>query len=394
MGAFVCGKFLDKYLLANRSRPIGMTIDENLFSQLRQIFIDGSDMPEWATMLVGKIGYDAPDALKHRLDEVIYVRNQGSFSFGKASYEITERCNYDCRHCYLGKKSQGELPLLKKLEVLRMIQESGALWLQITGGEPLASKDFVPVYRFAYELGFLVTVSTNGSLLTRPIIQEMLTSHPPYRVTVSVYGATDASYEALTQTPGSFRKFLGGLHWLREHSIQARLNIIVTSFNESELEAMKMIAQKFGFEYHVFPKLSPSLDGESYPLELTAESCRTLIASKSVTGTKSGHSANRCSAGRDFFHVNAVGKASICKIAREPNVDLISDGLDGLRRLPAIADRLLLPATICTTCELRNSCLTCTPKLALSRKSGVVPFYVCREIYSRKLLDERSETHA
>jgi thiamine kinase-like enzyme len=39
-------------------------------------------------------------------------------------------------------------------------------------------------------------VSTNGSRLHNPRILELLAAYPPYRITVSMYGATEASYEA------------------------------------------------------------------------------------------------------------------------------------------------------------------------------------------------------
>lgn len=49
-----------------------------------------------------------------------------------------------------------------------------------------------------------------------------------------------------------------------------------------------------------------------------------------------------CRAGHAHFHVDPHGKASICKVGRDPNVSLINEGIDGLRKLGHIADSLML----------------------------------------------------
>jgi hypothetical protein len=49
-----------------------------------------------------------------------------------------------------------------------------------------------------------------------------------------------------------------------------------------------------------------------------------------------------CNAGHTFFHVDPFSEASICKVGRDPNIDLIAEGAEGLRGLGAIA-RIRLP---------------------------------------------------
>jgi MoaA/NifB/PqqE/SkfB family radical SAM enzyme len=58
--------------------------------------------------------------------------------------------------------------------------------VQLTGGEPLIDKLFPDVYGLAFELGMMLSISTNGSRLSSPKIMTLLTERRPYRVTVSV----------------------------------------------------------------------------------------------------------------------------------------------------------------------------------------------------------------
>jgi hypothetical protein len=69
------------------------------------------------------------------------------------------------------------------------------------------------------------------------------------------------------------------------------------------------------------------------------------------------------------FDTRTTGRASICKIGREPSIDLVAEGAAGLTRLGAIADRLLLRQGGCTGCLLRGACGTCMPLVQLFRKA-------------------------
>jgi Radical SAM superfamily len=109
-----------------------------------------------------------------------------------------------------------------------MMRDAGVVWLQITGGEPTIDKDFPDAYRLAFELGMMLTVSTNGSRLWRPNLLEMLTGLPPYRLVISLYGATEAAYDGLTQRRGSYKAFRRGIAATLEAGLPVRLNIVVT----------------------------------------------------------------------------------------------------------------------------------------------------------------------
>lgn len=59
-------------------------------------------------------------------------------------------------------------------------------YAQLTGGEPLIDRLFTEVYTLAFELGMMISISSNGSRLANPKILELLTSLRPYRLTLSV----------------------------------------------------------------------------------------------------------------------------------------------------------------------------------------------------------------
>ncbi|MDO8436041.1 MAG: radical SAM protein [bacterium] len=347
-----------------------------------------SEITPLVVELLAKLGASVES--KQKVNGIILVREPTQFSFGRASYEITEVCNYRCSHCYLGHKTKNNLSVLDKKKIIELIEISGCIWLQITGGEPLLDKDFIEVYSYAYSLGFLVTISTNGSLLSEYQITDILKAYPPYRLTISVYGATADSYEALTQTSGSFQKFMNGINWAKKTAIRTRLNIITTKYNQGEIDEMTDLAKNFGFEYYVFSTISPTISGNSAPIELMAQDCESIKKRNKFIPKEDCYTS--CRAGQISFHVNSVGNMSICKTARESSVSLLYEGGIGFHKLFQFSKELLNSPSLCSSCDSRKSCTTCPLILKLYLQSGLVPSFVCRKYYSKGGEKNESET--
>jgi MoaA/NifB/PqqE/SkfB family radical SAM enzyme len=288
----------------------------------------------------------------------VLVRQPTPHGFIRATHEVNLGCNYDCEHCYLGLKRFKGMQWPDRERTLGILRDVGVVWLQLTGGEPLIDRLFPDVYAYAYDLGMMIDILSNGSRLHVPRILELLTTRPPHQIVISLYGATAESYDGLTRRPGSFNKFCKGMAAGVEAGLPISLSLIVTRHNAGEVDAMKGLADRLGLPYEVYSNMSPTIHGGAQTLP--SQSDEHLRKRKPFTG---------CNAGHTFFHVDPHGKASICKIGREPTVDLLTEGADGLRRLGEIADQLLLRQGGCTGCQLQGTCGTCMPLVQLYRKA-------------------------
>lgn len=355
MHDLIASQFLDDYLLLRPGSPSGIKIGARRHRELEQTV--GEPCPSWLVDAVQRRWPDL-DLADRQVDQAVLVRSISPFGYGRASYELNLGCNYDCEHCYLGLKKFEGLSWANRERLLHIMRAAGVLWLQLTGGEPLIDKLFGDVYQLAFELGMMLSISSNGSRLHNPAILELLTTLRPYRLTISVYGATADSYDGLTRRRGTFDKFMKGMTAANEAGLPMNLNLIVTNTNAHELDEMKALAERFGLPYHVFSNMSPTIygGGESLP----AQSQEYLRKRKPFTG---------CSAGHTFFHVDPHGMASICKVGRDPQIPLMEDGVEGLTRLGRIADGLLLRQGGCTGCQLQGTCGTCMPLVTLYRKA-------------------------
>ncbi|WP_237535256.1 MULTISPECIES: hypothetical protein [unclassified Streptomyces] len=126
--------------------------------------------------------------------------------------------------------------------------------------------------------------------------------------------------------------------------------MIITRHNAHEVHAMRAFADRYGARRTEYGTLSPTYTGGPGPL--AAQAPGFLDKTSVFQG---------CPAGHTFFHVDPHGQATMCKAGRENPVDLVTKGLDGLRRLPRIADAQMLRTGGCGGCLLSGTCRVCRP---------------------------------
>lgn len=91
----------------------------------------------------------------------------------QCSLYLTDKCNLDCSYCTEYDNSKAH-PKLEDLKLwIRKIRDLGTMRISLVGGEPLMHPNVVEIVRFCRELGFATSLTTNGFLLTRKLLQEL-----------------------------------------------------------------------------------------------------------------------------------------------------------------------------------------------------------------------------
>jgi len=346
--ALIASPFLDGHLLLKPGARAGARISADHFEGLRQAAANGESLPTWAVQTVSDVW--GLDLSGRPAQGTVLVREPSPYGYCRASWEINLGCNFGCKHCYLGERPFSGLGWEEKVRLLDIMREAGVLWLQITGGEPTMDPDFQGAYRYAWQAGMMLTISTNGSLLWRPDLLKLFRDCPPYRLVVSMYGASEESFDTLTQRRGAWKSFRRGMDAAREAGLPLRINVVVTEDNASEADEMAALANEWNVENHAYTNMTPTIYGGGEPL--LAQSAAHLRQRKPFAG---------CNAGHTFFHADPHAKVSICKVGRDDQIDLMAEGIDGLTRLGAIADRLMLRTGGCEGCALSGTCRVCRP---------------------------------
>jgi radical SAM protein with 4Fe4S-binding SPASM domain len=174
--------------------------------------------------------------------------------------ELTARCNNNCRHCYINlpagdsRAAAEELTLEEILHIAGQAVEMGALWCLITGGEPLLRPDFSDVYLGLKRLGMKIGVFTNATLIREEHV-ELFLEYPARDLEVTVYGVTEATYEAITRRSGSFAAFWTRLEKLLANGIPVRLKAMALRSNVHELPLIAEFCRSRTMDYYRFDPL-------------------------------------------------------------------------------------------------------------------------------------------
>lgn len=90
---------------------------------------------------------------------------------------LTYRCNNNCPHCYVGRKTPfPEMGIEKWKEVIKRLWDIGVPHITFTGGEPTLRKDLPQLVAYGEEIGMVTGVITNGRLLTEEMVERLVKS--------------------------------------------------------------------------------------------------------------------------------------------------------------------------------------------------------------------------
>lgn len=321
-------------------------------------------------------------------------------------FELTERCNLACRMCFICQKTENvlqrkrELTAKSWLELTRQANDNGMVFLLLTGGEIFLRSDFFDLYRPLTRLGLIITLFTNGTLITDSVASR-LADFPPSQVEITLYGATAFTYQDITNVPGSYARCCSGIEALLKHNIPLRLKSTITKQNVRELEAMQKMAKNWGLSFSAGFQLIKRRDGMSSEVidcRLSASDCIELegIDDNSATDwskeaiRKSSLSDNcnfDCSAGHSSFVVSSQGEMNACIDLPFPAAQPLKVGFKtAWEQVQHFVDSAPSRSPHCIVCDVRTYCERCPgwSQLETGTLTDPVP-YLCEIAKERKM---------
>jgi len=172
------------------------------------------------------------------------------------SWNLTQRCNLKCEHCYIeGGPLQkamlaGELDTEQCLAVIDQICEVNPQALLIfTGGEPLLRPDIFELVGYAAKKGLWCVMGTNGVLITERLTQRMIEVGIK-GVSLSLDALDPAVHDAFRKVKGAWKNTVNGSRILREHGLPFIVQTTIGIHNLDEIDRIAKLA--FSLGAHVF----------------------------------------------------------------------------------------------------------------------------------------------
>ena len=324
------------------------------------------------------------------------------------SLELLPLCNMNCDMCYIRMspeemKKSGRLHTADEwIRLAREMEEAGVLFLLLTGGEPLLFQDFRRLYQELRQMGMILTINTNGTLLDEEWA-DFFGKYKPRRINITLYGSDDTAYEKLCHYPGGFSRTVRAIRLLRERGVDVKINGSVTKDNRDDMEAIYRIGRELDVPVHMDTYMLPGLYERNLSFEkqsrLTPEDAAAAdiymrqmetepeaflwyaqnilaqIEQKNITYPDQ----ITCLAGNCSFAISWKGDMRPCVTFDKPAVSVFEKGFEpAWKEISQEAKKLRVSET-CVTCSLRPACKTCPASAYLETGScDGVPEYLCR----------------
>jgi len=295
--------------------------------------------------------------------------------------DLTYRCNERCVHCYLDHDDHGEMTTAEIKHLLDEMAEAGVFILTLSGGEIFVRKDFFEILEYARrKLLFCVKLKTNA-ILIREREAARIRDLGVESIQISIYSHRPEVHDAITLVPGSLKRSLDAVRFLKSQGLRVVLANVLMVQNAQDYRGVRALAAELGVECTLDPTITPMMDGDRGVLSLGVgqNTLHEVFRDESLVGDvdefcaiaapadDSVLGALPCSAGHTSCYVSPYGDVFPCvqfplptgNVRKRRFIDIWrhSDEMNDVRSIR------LKDLSTCTSCTHVSSCSRC-PGLA------------------------------
>ncbi len=245
-------------------------------------------------------------------------------------FQLTDRCNLRCRHCYIGDSLHQDLPHDTILAILKEFEKIQGLRLLLSGGEPLLHPHFWEINEVLRDYAFRSVLLSNGALITKAIAKRLRV----HEVQVSLDGMKEG-HEAI-RGEGTFIKTLSAIDYLQEAGIGVSIATMIHRGNLTEFDSLAslMLSKKIS-EWNVDLPCITGRMAEHRSLWVSPGEAGPFLRYGYGGGLHSSEKDSTC--GAHLCAILANGKVAKCGLFSQEPVGSIAEGLRSCwERIPRI----------------------------------------------------------
>ena len=326
------------------------------------------------------------------------------------NFELTARCNFNCPMCYvhmnaeeIAKKGR-ELTAQEWISIAEEAKDKGMIFVLLTGGEPFIRKDFFEIYNAMKDMGLMISINSNGSMLEGKVLEQLL-ENPPFRINISLYGGCNETYQRMCGLP-MYDKVLKNICILKENDVDVRLNLSITPYNCDDMEMIYKISERYQIPVkassYMYPpirlkkesigngnRLSPEKSAEysvkwdhlrftDEEFKIRAANMKKLLAVDEDECSIDMADGVRCRAGSTSFWITWDGQMRPCGMMPGPTTYPLKVGFDAAwDKLREETEKISISSK-CASCNKKEVCGVCAAVCVTETgKFDGVPKYMC-----------------
>ncbi|MFN2341238.1 MAG: radical SAM protein [Halanaerobium sp.] len=180
------------------------------------------------------------------------------------AWNINSQCNLNCKHCYSNSTAAKKDTTLTTKEAFALIDQLADFKvpvLLLSGGEPLLRPDIFKLIKKAKSRNLRVVISTNGTLLTEKMVQELKSLGVSY-IGISLDGLEKVN-DNFRGKKGAFRSALEGIQNCQKYDQKVGLRFTINQENYQEIDELFQLIERENIPRICFYHLVYSGRGEN-----------------------------------------------------------------------------------------------------------------------------------
>lgn len=309
-------------------------------------------------------------------------------------FELTSRCNFSCKMCYLPTNDKNILARERTskewLLLAKEARNAGMLYLLLTGGEVFMRKNFFDIYKEISDMGFITTIYTNASMITSEIAYK-LGRIPPLLIEATLYGASSETYGRVCGNPDGFENAKRGIELMLAEGMQVSLKTTLIRDNVEDYDSIFEFADKNGIGLRHVKYISPSRDRcnnlvadcrlcpeEQVKINLHAskrfddrlksikqnnEPNELMVFDKHKEILRNNSNVFKCASGSCCFWITWEGKMTPCGLMSEPSFSPFEIGFTNAWNKLKESCNSIPECKECVECSIKKYCNRCPARL-------------------------------
>lgn len=298
------------------------------------------------------------------------------------TFELTGRCNFDCKMCYIHTKSNADFLKTERngdwwISIIEEACKHGMLFALITGGECLLHPDFRRIYTYLRSKGVFTSINTNGYLLNQELIG-FLKQSPPFELQITLYGTSDESYYYVTGVR-AFSRVRDGILRAKDAGLNVKVAVTPNPYAPGETVRIVEYLKELSIPISINEVLQTSYDDGSkqvlsdYQVDIeekilylsetedTAPQSISLDLLPSVGGGETTPIVGlKCSGGKTAFLITHDGYMLPCTRGRDISIPILgAEDFEGAWESVQNNVAKFLQPIECEGCVYKKVCLPC-----------------------------------
>ncbi len=267
-------------------------------------------------------------------------------------WDITYKCNLYCEHCinaaFLG--DDGDLNTEQIRDVIKNMKEAGVNSVHLLGGEPLARKDILQIFKLFEDYKLNFGFNTNGLKIgDQYLLENIMNNNHIKKIVFSIEGPDSETNDKIRgkkvfeKCVDSLKKTIEMKDLYKRDDLEIYVNTVISKWNLNKIEEMIDFCDELKVDVLSLLQFIPEGNGEENDYSINAQETVNLIKRIALMDIRKRRiriapkfanpiahdyaevvlkkyfpeTSNMCGAGDEFFYINNKGELFPCDRTRE-----------------------------------------------------------------------------